>query len=83
MSGKVIQFIEENFCDNFFYDNYDKINLLNFTFNLYSEFFVGFNNLWKEKKINDIMKVNTELNYFMENIAEKIFKENFVHKNLF
>jgi len=83
ITGKVIQFIEENFCDKYFYDNNDKINLLILTYNLYSEFFVGFNNLWVEKKINDFMKVNTELNYFMENEAEKIFNKNFVYKNSF
>ena len=83
ITGKVIQFIEENFCDKYFYDNNDKINLLILTYNLYSEFFVGFNNLWVEKKINDFMKVNSELNNFMEHQAEKIFHDKFVFKNTF
>jgi hypothetical protein len=83
ITGKVIQFIEENFCDKYFYDNYDKINLLILTYHLYSEFFVGFNNLWVEKKINDFMKVNSELNNFMEHQAKKIFHDKFVFKNTF
>ena len=45
ISGKVIQFIEERNCDNFFYDNNQEINLYNFIQCLYNEFFVEFNNM--------------------------------------
>ena len=74
ISGKVIQFIEERDCDNFFYDNNQEINLYNFTQCLYNEFFVGFNNMWLEKKQFDIMKVNSFLEEFMEKRARSIFQ---------
>ena len=55
ISGKVIQFIEERDCDNYFYDNNIDINLYNFSQCLYNEFFVGFNSMWIEKGYYDII----------------------------
>lgn len=82
ISGKVIQFIEEKDCDKYFYDNKD-INLYNFTQNLYNEFFVGFNNMWVEKRINNIMLVNSSLEEFMENRAKHIFQRLIQMKKVF
>jgi len=83
ISGKVIQFIEERDCDNFFYDNNQEINLYNFTQCLYNEFFVGFNNMWLEKKQFDIMKVNSFLEEFMEKRARSIFQRLIQMKQVF
>ena len=74
ISGKVIQFIEEGDCDNFFYDNNQDMNLYNFTQNLYNEFFVGFNNFWVEKGYDSFMLVNSTLEKFMETRAKIIFQ---------
>ena len=83
ISGKVIQFIEERNCDSFFYDNNQEINLYNFTQCLYNEFFVGFNNMWLEKKQFDIMKVNSFLEEFMEKRARSIFQRLIQMKQVF
>jgi len=83
ISGKVIQFIEERDCDNFFYDNNQEINLYNFTQCLYNEFFVGFNNMWLEKKQFDIMKVNSFIEEFMEKRARSIFQRLIQMKQVF
>ena len=66
ITGKVIQFIEDNNCDKYFYDNNEDINLYNFAQNLYNEFFVGFNNMWIERGYTDFMKVNSSLEEFIE-----------------
>ena len=83
ISGKVIQFIEENFCDNFFYDHFNNINLFDFSFLLYSEFFYEFNNFWVKGNYNDIMMVNSLLETFIDNYAEDIFKREIIEKKLF
>ena len=83
ITGKVIQFIEENNCDKFLYDENNLFNLYNFTQNLYNEFFVGFNNMWIEKGYTDFMKVNSSLEEFMENRAKNIFQQNIVEKKVF
>ena len=83
ITGKVIQFIEESNCDKFFYDNYDKINLLQFTHLLYSEFFYGFNQFWVKGKYNDIMMVNSLIEEFMDKKAGNIFLNEIVNKKLF
>ena len=82
ISGKVIQFIEGKDCDKFFYDKKD-INLYNFSQNLYNEFFVGFNNMWIEKRINNIMLVNSSIEEFMENRAKNIFQRLIQMKKVF
>ena len=83
ITGKVIQFIEENDCDKYFYDNPNTIDLYNFTQTLYNEFFNGFNDLWVRGKYNDIMKVNSLLEEFMENEAKYIFRNLFYTNNAF
>ena len=83
ISGKVIQFIEERDCDNYFYENIQEINLYNFTQNLYNEFFVGFNNYWIEKGYNSIMMVNSSLEQFMEKRAKNIFQRIIMAKKVF
>ena len=83
ISGKVIQFIEERDCDNFFYNNNQDIDLYNFTQNLYNEFFFGFNNMWIEKGYNDIMRVNSSLQEFMEYKARLIYQRLIQTKNVF
>ena len=83
ISGRVIRFIEEKDCDNYFYDNKNNINLYNFTQCLYNEFFVGFNNMWVEKGYNDIMRVKSSLEEFMENRAKYIFQRIIQKKNVF
>ena len=75
ITGKVIQFIEENNCDRYFFDKNDNINIYNFTQNLYNEFFVGFNNMWIEKGHTDFMKVNSSLEEFMEIKSKIIFQQ--------
>ena len=81
ITGKVIQFIEERDCDNYFYENTQDINLYNFTQNLYNEFFVGFNNMWIERGYNDIMRVNSTIEEFMENRSRYIFQRLIQTKN--
>ena len=83
ISGKVIQFIEERDCDNYFYENLQEINLYNFTQNLYNEFFVGFNRYWIEKQYNSIMMVNSSLEEFMEKRAKFIFQRLIMMKKVF
>ena len=83
ISGKVIQFIEERDCDNYFYENLQEINLYNFTQNLYNEFFVGFNKYWIEKQYNSIMMVNSSLEEFMEKRAKFIFQRLITMKKVF
>ena len=83
ISGKVIQFIEERDCDNYFYDNNIDINLYNFSQCLYNEFFAGFNSMWIEKGYTDFMKVNSSLEEFMEKRATNIFQKFIVSKKLF
>ena len=83
ISGKVIQFIEERDCDNYFYDNIIDINLYNFSQCLYNEFFVGFNAMWIEKGYFDIMRVNSMLDEFMENRAKIIFQRIIQAKRIF
>ena len=73
ITGKVIQFIEDNNCDKFFYDN--NVDIYNFSQNLYNEFFVNFNKLWIEKGYNDFMKVNILLEEFMEKRAKTIYNK--------
>ena len=83
ISGKVIQFIEEKDCDNYFYDIKQDINLYNFTQCLYNEFFVGFNNMWVEKRCFDIMRVKSFLEEFMEKRAKSIFQRLIQMKKIF
>ena len=83
ISGRVIRFIEEKDCDNYFYDNKNNINLYNFTQCLYNEFFVGFNRMWLEKKNFNIMMVNSYLDEFMENRAKYIFNNLLLIKKKF
>ena len=73
ITGKVIQFIEEKECEKYFYDLNEEINIYNFSQHLYNEFFVGFNNMWLEKKKFNIMMVNSYLEEFMEFRAKYIF----------
>ena len=73
ITGKVIQFIEEKECENYFYDLNEEINLYNFTQCLFNEFFVGFNNYWLEKKNFNLLMVNSYLEEFMETKAKYIF----------
>ena len=75
ITGKVIQFIEENNCDKYFFDRKEDINIYNFSQYLYNEFFIGFNNMWIEKGYTDFMKVNSSLEGFMEKKAKIIFRE--------
>ena len=49
ITGRVIQFIEGNGCEKYFYDLNEEINLYNFTQCLFNEFFVGFNSMWLQK----------------------------------
>ena len=83
ITGKVIQFIEEGYCDKYIYDNNIDTNLYDFTQNIYNEFFVGFNNMWIEKGYTDFMKVNSSLEEFMEKRATNIFQKFIVSKKLF
>ena len=83
ITGKVIQFIEGKECEKYFYDLNEEINLYNFSQSLYNEFFVGFNNMWVEKGYNDIMRVNSSLEEFMENRAKNIFQRIIQKKNVF
>lgn len=83
ITGKVIQFIEESNCDNYFYDNTNTITLYNFTQNLYNEFFVAFNNMWVERGYTDFMKVNCSLEEFMEKRAKIIFNDLICSKKVF
>lgn len=82
ITGKVIQFIEENDCDEFFYNN-NNIDLYNFTQVLYNEFFVAFNDLWIKGGHNDFMKVNSLLEEFMENKAKHIFNKLVRNKKIY
>jgi len=81
ISGKVIQFIEERDCDNFFYENKQDINLYNFTQCLYNEFLVGFNTFWIAKGYNNIMRINSTLEEFMEERAKYIFQSVIQNRN--
>ena len=83
ITGKVIQFIEENNCDKYFYDKNNDINLYNFTQILYNEFFVGFNNMWIERGYTDFMKVNSSLEEFMGTKAKNIFQHIIKDKKVF
>ena len=83
ITGKVIQFIEENNCDKYFYDKNNDINLYNFTQKLYNEFFVEFNNMWIEKGYTDFMKVNSSLEEFMGTKAKSIFQYIINDKKIF
>ena len=83
ISGKVIQFIEEDDCDKYFFENLSIINIYNFTQTLYNEFFCGFNDLWVEKKMTDFMQVNSMLEKFMETKAKVIFKKLFIVKKIY
>ena len=83
ITGKVIQFIEENNCDKYFYDKNNDINLYNFTQILYNEFFVGFNNMWIERGYTDFMKVNSSLEEFMGKKAKNIFQHILNDKKVF
>jgi len=81
--GKVIQFIEERNCDNFFYDNNQEINLYNSTQFLYNEFFVGLIICLLEKKQFDIMKINFFIGESMEKRARSIFQRLIQMKQVF
>ena len=83
ITGKVIQFIEEKNCDEYFYDINEEINLYNFTQNLYNEFFVGFNELWIERGYTNFMKVNSTLEEFMKIKANDILLKIVDNKKLF
>ena len=83
ISGKVIQFIEENDCDKYFFENLSTIDMYSFTQTLYNEFFWGFNKFWVEKKMTDIMQVNSMLEKFMETRAKIIFKKFFYIKRFY
>ena len=83
ITGKVIQFIEENNCDKYFYDINEDIHFFNFTQKMYNEFFVGFNDMWIEKGYTDFMKVNCTLEEFMDIKANSIFITNIVGKKIY
>lgn len=83
ITGKVIQFIEENDCDKFFYDSNNNIELEKFTQKLYNEFFCGFNNLWIRGGYNDFMKVNSLLEDFIENDAKHLFNKLVKNKKIY
>ena len=83
ITGKVIQFIEEGYCDKYIYDNNIDTNLYDFTQNIYNEFFVGFNNMWIEKGYTDFMKVNSSLEEFIEIKAKLIFQQIIISKKVF
>ena len=83
ISGKVIRFIEEKDCDNYFYEINTPINLYNFTQCLYNEFFAGFNDMWVEKGHFDIMRFNSTLEEFMEYRAKYIFQRLIQMKKVF
>ena len=73
ITGRVIQFIEGNSCEKYFYDLNEEINLYNFTQCLFNEFFVGFNSMWLQKNNFNLLMVNTYLEEFMEKKANNIF----------
>ena len=83
ITGKVIQFIEEGYCDKYIYDNNIDTNLYDFTQNIYNKFFVGFNNMWIEKGYTDFMKVNNSLEEFMEKRSINIFNQIISIKKIF
>ncbi len=83
ISGKVIEFIEEGYCDKYFYEQNDDINLYIFTQKLYNEFFVGFNHMLIERGCTDFMKVNSILEEFMKIKANCIFMNIINNKKLF
>ena len=83
ISGKVIEFIEEGYCDEYFYEKNEDINLYIFTQKLYNEFFVGFNELWIERGYTNFMKVNSTLEEFMKIKANDIFIKLVDNKKLF
>ena len=83
ISGKVIEFIEGGFCDKYFYEKNEDINLYIFTQKLYNEFFVGFNELWIERGYTNFMKVNSTLEEFMNLKANDIFHKLIYNKKLF
>ncbi|MCQ2817810.1 MAG: ELMO domain-containing protein, partial [archaeon] len=73
ITGKVIEFIEDGNCDKFLYEVKERINIFDFSYKLYGDFFSGFNKLWVELKYNDFMKVNTLLEEFMKTKAKEIY----------
>ena len=73
ITGRVIQFIEGNGCEKYFYDLNEEINLYNLTQCLFNEFFVGFNSMWIEKNNFNLLMVNSYLEEFMETKANYIF----------
>ena len=84
ISGKVIEFIEEGNCDKYFYELNEDINLYLFTQKLYNEFFIGFNEMWVERRYTDFMKVNSTLEEFMEIKANNIYMHKIINdKKLF
>lgn len=74
ISGKVIQFIENGNCDQYFYNFFKDVEFNKFILQLYSDFFVGFNDLWVKTNQNDFMKVNILLEEFMNNNAKEIYQ---------
>lgn len=74
ISGKVIQFIENGNCDQYLYNFFKDVEFNKFILQLYSDFFVGFNDLWVKTNQNDFMKVNILLEEFMNNNAKEIYQ---------
>ena len=83
ISGKVIGFIEQGNCDNYFYEKNEEINLYFFTQKLYNEFFNGFNDMWVERGYTDFMKVNSTIEEFMNTKANDIFQKLIRKKKFF
>lgn len=83
ISGKVIEFIENGNCDEYFYELNGGINLYLFSQKLYNEFFFEFNEMWVERGYTDFMKVNTSLEEFMLTKAKDIFQKLIKTKKLF
>ena len=74
ISGKVIQFIENGNCDQYLYNFFKDVEFNKFILQLYSDFCVGFNDLWVKTNHNDCMKVNILLEEFMNNNAKEIYQ---------
>ena len=74
ISGKVIQFIENGNCDQYLFNFFKDVEFNKFILQLYSDFFVGFNDLWVKTNQNDFMKVNILLEEFMNNNAKEIYQ---------
>lgn len=73
ITGKVIDFIEKDNCNEYLFELKEKINIFDLTYKIYIDFFSGFNKMWVELKCNDFMKVNSLLDEFMKTRAKDIY----------